>query len=294
MTNQLVNHTGLTSDYFDELCTKYSIQFPDPVDQTSTDQTSSLNQKLEEIRNILRNELKKQYKLQEGAEKMRQATGQADKKSLHKLGTVIKETNLKIDEINRELLDLNSFLVISQTDPQINQQIDSFNDEQSPERNSFSNGSSNSSGRPSAENSQSIYAHKQGTRSNSTSGLQTPSIMNYTNSNTTSNTITNNTTNNHDHTSNDTIRLTPHEQRIRALKRQLEIEMKIKVGAENMLQSFSQGPKKDKKLCDDAQAMLKDAKLKIEYIRMQLNKLNNQHEQYSMYGHHKNSEENIC
>lgn len=27
---------------------------------------------------------------------------------------------------------------------------------------------------------------------------------------------------------------------------------------------------------------------------MQLNKLNNQHEQYTMYGHHKNSEENIC
>ncbi len=91
----------------------------------------------------------------------------------------------------------------------------------------------------------------------------------------------------------DHARLTPHEQRIKALNRQLEIEMKIKVGAENMLQSFSQGPKKDKKLCDEAQAMLKDAKLKIEYIRMQLNKLNNQ-EQVSMYGHHKNSEENIC
>ncbi len=72
-------------------------------------------------------------------------------------------------------------------------------------------------------------------------------------------------------------RLTPHEQRLKALNRQLEIEMKIKVGAENMLQSFSQGlVKKDKKLCEDAQAMLKDAKLKIEYIRMNLNKLNNQ------------------
>ena len=58
------------------------------------------------------------------------------------------------------------------------------------------------------------------------------------------------------------------------MNRQLEIELKIKVGAENMLQSFSNGPKKDKKLCEEAQAMLKDAKLKIEYIKMQLNKTN--------------------
>jgi hypothetical protein len=71
--------------------------------------------------------------------------------------------------------------------------------------------------------------------------------------------------------------------------------MKIKVGAENMLQSFSQSlVKKDKKLCEDAQAMLKDAKLKIEYIRMQLSKLNNQSDHASAYGLHRNSGETIC
>ncbi len=73
---------------------------------------------------------------------------------------------------------------------------------------------------------------------------------------------------------NDEERLNPSQQRIKLLNRQLEIELKIKVGAENMLQSFSNGPKKDKKLCEEAQAMLKDAKLKIEYIKMQLNKAN--------------------
>ena len=240
------------------MCAKYSIQFTEPSQSQSTTndnqapatiESTSLNQKLEEIRNILRNELKKQYKLQEGAEKMRQATAPTDKKSLQKLGTVIKETNVKIDELNRELLDLNSFLVISQSESPPSQQqqqhhgLDSFNDEQSPERNSFSNGSSNSSGRPSAENSNTLNNYGLKGRSSSTSGLNH---------------------NQHGHAdSNDTIRLTPHEQRMRALNRQLEIEMKIKVGAENMLQSFSQGPKKDKKLCDDAQSMLKDAKLKI-------------------------------
>jgi hypothetical protein len=73
--------------------------------------------------------------------------------------------------------------------------------------------------------------------------------------------------------------------------------MKIKVGAENMLQTFSQETKKDKKLCEDAQEMLKDAKLKIEYIRMQLNKVNNQFNENSitsMYNnHHRNIEENL-
>jgi hypothetical protein len=250
---------GLTSEYFDELCTKYSIQFNEPSSQYTIDnqqapsliESTSLNQKLEEIRIILKNELKKQYKLQEGAEKMRQATAPADKKSLQKLGTVIKETNVKIDELSRELLDLNSFLVISQSESPPSQQqqqqhhgLDSFNDEHSPERNSFSNGSSNSSGRPSAENSNVLNSCGLKGRSSSTSGLNQ----------------------NMHADSNETIRLTPHEQRMRALNRQLEIEMKIKVGAENMLQSFSQGPKKDKKLCDDAQAMLKDAKLKIGNI----------------------------
>ncbi len=103
----------------------------------------------------------------------------------------------------------------------------------------------------------------------------------------------NNTSSNNGHENDDNpVRLTPHEQRLKALNRQLEIEMKIKVGAENMLQSFSQGlVKKDKKLCEDAQAMLKDAKLKIEYIRMNLNKLNNQVD--PAYGH-RNTGDTIC
>lgn len=90
-----------------------------------------------------------------------------------------------------------------------------------------------------------------------------------------------------------------YEQRIRALNKQLEIEMKIRAGAENMLHTFTQGPKKDKKLSEDAQAMLKDAKLKIEYIKMQLNKVNNQFNNEtsssSLFGqHYRSMEENLC
>ena len=83
--------------------------------------------------------------------------------------------------------------------------------------------------------------------------------------------------------------LNPSQQRIKLLNRQLEIELKIKDGAENMLQLFSNGPKKDKKLCEEAQAMLKDAKLKIDYIKMQLNKTTNQPDQT-----HRGDENSIC
>lgn len=85
-----------------------------------------------------------------------------------------------------------------------------------------------------------------------------------------------------------------YEQRIKALNRQLEIEMKIKTGAENMLQTFSQGPKKDKKLCEDAQAMLKDAKLKIDYIKMQLNKNQNLYNESISSSNHRSQEETLC
>ena len=107
-----------TNDYFEDLVAKYSLQ----LDTNDLDHLS-LNQKLEEIRNCLKNEIYKQYKLQEGAEKMRTATATTDKKRLNNLNTMIKETNCKIDELNQELIDLNSFIVISQSEPH----VDSFN-----------------------------------------------------------------------------------------------------------------------------------------------------------------------
>lgn len=44
--------------------------------------------------------------------------------------------------------------------------------------------------------------------------------------------------------------------------------LQVKHGAENMIQSLSSGHSRDKKLLADAQQMLSDSKLKIEYLRM--------------------------
>lgn len=58
------------------------------------------------------------------------------------------------------------------------------------------------------------------------------------------------------------------DQRLLSLERQLEIEQKVKAGAENMIQMYSTGPMRDKKLLAEAQQMLADSKAKIEYIKM--------------------------
>uniref|UniRef100_A0A8C0HKG3 Serine/threonine-protein kinase N2 n=1 Tax=Buteo japonicus TaxID=224669 RepID=A0A8C0HKG3_9AVES len=52
--------------------------------------------------------------------------------------------------------------------------------------------------------------------------------------------------------------------------KQLDIELKVKQGAENMIQMYSNGSSKDRKLLATAQQMLQDSKTKIEVIRMQI------------------------
>lgn len=113
------HHHHTSAEYLDELMEKYA----SAVGPSGAADVTSLNQKLEEIRNHMRNELYKQYKLQEGAEKMRSAT--TDKKRLQHINAMIKESNAKIEELNQELADLNSFIVITQSESTV--VLDPFN-----------------------------------------------------------------------------------------------------------------------------------------------------------------------
>jgi len=47
----------------------------------------------------------------------------------------------------------------------------------------------------------------------------------------------------------------------------------VKQGAENMIESFSRGNSKDKKMLAEAQQMLADSKAKIEYLKMRMAKM---------------------
>jgi hypothetical protein len=66
--------------------------------------------------------------------------------------------------------------------------------------------------------------------------------------------------------------LSPYEQQLIHLERQLDIECKVKQGAENMIAKYS-ALSKDKKLHMEAQQMAIDSKAKIEYLRMKIMKI---------------------
>ncbi|XP_063305291.1 serine/threonine-protein kinase N1-like isoform X1 [Pelobates fuscus] len=58
--------------------------------------------------------------------------------------------------------------------------------------------------------------------------------------------------------------------RVSGLQRQLNIEMRVRQGAENMLQMYSQGGAKDRKMLAAAQQMLSDSDTKIHNLRTQI------------------------
>ncbi|KAI6651123.1 Protein kinase C-related kinase (PRKSD) [Oopsacas minuta] len=60
------------------------------------------------------------------------------------------------------------------------------------------------------------------------------------------------------------------DSKINQLQKQLHIENKVKIGAENMIRIYEFGPSKDRKLLRRAQLMLTDSKKKIEVLRMRI------------------------
>lgn len=61
------------------------------------------------------------------------------------------------------------------------------------------------------------------------------------------------------------------DKQLMSLEKQLNIEMKVKNGAENMIQSISSGHHgRDKKLLFEAQQMLADSKAKIEFLKLRI------------------------
>ncbi|NXG48401.1 PKN2 kinase, partial [Psilopogon haemacephalus] len=63
----------------------------------------------------------------------------------------------------------------------------------------------------------------------------------------------------------------PMARRVEALKKQLHIEMKVKQGAENVIQMYSTS--KERKLLAAAQQVLQDSKTKMEIIRMHIGRV---------------------
>uniref|UniRef100_A0A8B9FNH6 Protein kinase N2 n=1 Tax=Amazona collaria TaxID=241587 RepID=A0A8B9FNH6_9PSIT len=152
-----------------------------------------VQQKLDEVKDQIKREIRKELKIKEGAENLRKVT--TDKKNLAYVDNILKKSNKKLEDLHHKLQELNAHVV---TDPE-----DVADCPRTPD-------TPNSDPRFSTNN------------------------------------------------------------RLMALKKQLDIELKVKQGAENMIQMYSNGSSKDRKLLATAQQMLQDSKTKIEVIRMQI------------------------
>uniref|UniRef100_A0A8C4IHR7 protein kinase C n=1 Tax=Dicentrarchus labrax TaxID=13489 RepID=A0A8C4IHR7_DICLA len=155
------------------------------LDQNSDFSDSSVQQLLDEQRERIRREIRKELKIKEGAENLRRAT--TDKRNAQQVDSQLRSSNRRLDNLHAQLQELDAHIVCPQS--------------------------------PGAES-----------------------------------------------------RTSAHKERIAALERQLNIELKVKQGVENMIPVYSNGSTKDKKMLQTAQQMLQDSKTKIDIIRMQIRK----------------------
>lgn len=218
--NYIIQDDNFSLSLLNELSVKYGIQ--------THLSHSPLPQKLEELREYLRREIKKELKIKEGAENLRKVA--KDKKSVSDVNSIVKKSNSKLTELQMELQELDSqILVSSQKTPNTSLSDSTL--------------------------SPSVYPSMAESDGGMVSGM--PSALDGT----------------------EPESLSPYEQQVMHLERQLDIESKVKQGAENMIAKYSSGLSKEKKLHMEAQQMAIDSKAKIEYLRMRLMKMKQNHEQ---------------
>nr|XP_057904093.1 serine/threonine-protein kinase N1 isoform X3 [Doryrhamphus excisus] len=165
------------------------------LDQNSDFSDSSVQQLLDEQRERIRREIRKELKIKEGAENLRRAT--TDKRNAQQVDSQLRSSNRRLDNLHAQLQELDAHIVVKGGDE---------NKDECPQS-------------PGAES-----------------------------------------------------RTSAHKERIAALERQLNIELKVKQGVENMIPIYANGSTKDKKMLQTAQQMLQDSKTKIDIIRMQIRK----------------------
>ncbi|KAL4660325.1 serine/threonine-protein kinase N2-like [Arapaima gigas] len=155
-------------------------------------------QQIEDARTQIKQEIQRELKIKEGAERLRRAV--TSRKNAADVEGQLKASNRKLDQLHRELQELNARAMATDRDTQTDSQT-------SPDPCPWD-----------------------------------------------------------EHTS-------PQTRRIQTLKKQLAIEIKVRQGAENIIQTYSIHSVKDRKMLSMAQQMLQDSRTKIELIRMHILKV---------------------
>ncbi|XP_035463280.2 serine/threonine-protein kinase N2 [Scophthalmus maximus] len=174
--------------------------------QQSLDEVDILDpefqQRLEDARTLLRQEIQRELKIKEAAERLRRAV--TNRKSASDVEGQLKASSRKLDQLHWELNELNARSMATERD--------------------------RTSGPDETDDPLAESCQWQEVRS-------------------------------------------PRAGRVRTLKKQLTMETKVKQGAENMIQTYSNTSVKDRKMLSTAQQMLQDSRTKIELLRMQIVKV---------------------
>uniref|UniRef100_H2S716 protein kinase C n=1 Tax=Takifugu rubripes TaxID=31033 RepID=H2S716_TAKRU len=173
------------------------------LDQNSDFSDSGVQQLLDEQREKIRREIRKELKIKEGAENLRRAT--TDKRNAQQVDSQLRSSNRRLENLHDQLQELDAHIVVK-----------------------------------GGEENKGVFCPLSPGTDRRTSA---------------------------------------HRDRIAALERQLNIELKVKQGVENMIPIYSNGSTKDKKMLQTAQQMLQDSKTKIDIIRMQIRKAMQANEQ---------------
>jgi len=88
-----------------ELSHKYGLH-------SESDPDAALPYKLEELKEHIRREIRKELKIKEGAEKLREVA--KDRRSLADVATIVKKSNTKLAELQAELQELESQIILTQ------------------------------------------------------------------------------------------------------------------------------------------------------------------------------------
>ncbi|XP_037717178.1 serine/threonine-protein kinase N isoform X5 [Drosophila subpulchrella] len=188
---------------------------------------SCMSIRLEEIKEAIRREIRKELKIKEGAEKLREVA--KDRRSLSDVAVLVKKSKSKLAELKSELQELESQILLTSANTAVNS-----NGQESITACIDPNGGF-------------VVSGAVGGLGGGNTALDGGAPA----------------------TANDKV--------LASLEKQLQIEMKVKTGAENMIQSLGIGC--DKKLLAEAHQMLADSKAKIEFLRLRIIKVKQNREQ---------------
>ncbi|KAK8770300.1 hypothetical protein V5799_013237, partial [Amblyomma americanum] len=84
-------------------------------DGSSSSNEPSLQRQLEELKRKLKEDMRKELKIKEGAENLRKAT--TDRKSLAHVNSIVKKANSRLNDLQRQLSDLTADILVTQGHP---------------------------------------------------------------------------------------------------------------------------------------------------------------------------------